>query len=171
MVPDANAAVVVVLQTWGNGPRPSTEGRREREFDSARERRARRARNKRDTWTFVTMNTTSQVSGELALCSDLVASADIIAWQEHKTPARGLSDLRYRMRQAGWNACAPPCLTPSGGPATAGRQCSGGVALLTSKHIGHEAPTFLPSSVLESGRIVLRHVHAVIPGEIGRAHV
>ena len=103
---------------------------------------------------------TSGRSGEAALAKPQLRSADVVAWQEHKWSACELVDARARTRKEGWNAFFMPCIT------TDSDGHSGGVGILTRKHIGRMASPIASASGGVPGRVLYRHVSGFIPGGV-----
>ena len=106
------------------------------------------------------MNSTSGRSGEAALAKPQLRSADVVAWQERKWNKMELADARVRIRNEGWNALFMPCVMSE----VDGH--SGGVAILTRKHISQLASPIASASGGVPGRVLYRHVSGFIPGGV-----
>ena len=106
----------------------------------------------------VTLNSTSGKSGETAMGTKQLRHADIFLMQEHRWGPDQAAYARKRLRQQMWHGCVEPAVpTAKGGN-------RGGVAVFSRCWINQDEPFELKGSVICPGRLILRLVHAVVPG-------
>ena len=111
---------------------------------------------RRKVWNLVTMNSTSCATGKSWLKNEAVKQADIVAWQEIHVTHHEADLLRDHLRSHSWHAVIEPSLSTEAGG------LSGGVGILTAKQLGQQPPSFLPTCIVETGRILVRHVQGII---------
>ena len=107
------------------------------------------------------MNSTSGKRGEAVLNLPRTRAADAALWQEHNYTEALSSDVHARLQAVGRRAFLAPAICGKAGATT-----SGGVGVVTAAHVGHGAPALLDKSILDAGRLVVRHLRGMIPGGI-----
>ena len=101
---------------------------------------------------------TSGSTGERILADKRTSRIHVILWQERKFSKTQCAEIRDRIGRQGRNVFLEPAQpAPKGG-------MSGGVAIATLKSIGYSAPTILHACVADDGRLLLRHIHGLLPG-------